>query len=71
MYTTQFASGQCATRDNEGNVFKLCANGEVKSKISVSFHMDEQPKSPEFSEEEFFDPVNQHLPLSQYASFFL
>lgn len=58
-----FAKERCSTRDNEGNVFELLTSGLVKSKVAVTFHMEEQ-RSPEFSEEEHFDPVNQYLPLS-------
>ena len=53
------------TKDQEGNLFELKDNGTVESLIAVSFDMNKKDiHSPEYSEDEYFDVVNEYLPLS-------
>lgn len=57
VYTGELAHGLLWTKDEEGNLFQMAAQGKVRAKIAVSFDMGDMNQSPEYSQDEYFDQV--------------
>ena len=69
VYTVDLGDRVVVTKDRQGNRFKVRSDGEVQSKIAISFNLDGKEdkwdKFPKFEGSEFIEKKNLDLPAPQ------